>query len=277
MKMSPAHPEIWRSRRIGAGLALALALAQPAWGACGVAAGAADVAEVTERLEIRLQDGRLARLAGLDLPDRRRADPQTAANALAFLRDRVVGRQVGLVVFATKPDRWGRLLADLTQPGGGESVSKSLISAGFARVRPEFETRGCVAERLAAESRARDVGLGLWNDPDYSILDAADFEELAQRDGRFVIVEGIVRRVGVGRARLYLDFGARGGFTVLVARKSQSAFQSAGAPLTALAGEKIRVRGVLDDRFGPRVEVAEPLMLERLGRAEANEGTKPGG
>ena len=86
-----------------------------------------------------------------------------------------------------------------------------------------------------------------------------------------------MRRVGVGRARLYLDFGGRDGFTVVVARKSQNAFQNAGVPLNALAGEKIRVRGVLDDRFGPRLEVAEPLMIERLGRAEANQGTKPGG
>jgi hypothetical protein len=55
--------------------------------------------------------------------------------------------------------------------------------------------------------------------------------------------------------------------TVVVAQKLQAAFASAGAPLSALAGEKIRARGVLDDRFGPRVEVAEPLMIERLGRA----------
>jgi hypothetical protein len=29
---------------------------------------------------------------------------------------------------------------------------------------------------------------------------------------------------------------------------------------------------VLDDRFGPRLEVAEPLMIERLGRAEGEQG-----
>ena len=289
MKMSLAHPVIWRGRPrprggaalAGAALAFALALAQPAWPACGVAAGTAKVAEVTERLEIRLEDGRLVRLAGLDVPDMRRGAPETAANARAFLERRLAGREVALVAFAARPDRWGRLLADLSVPepagGAASAASRLLLSQGFARVRPEFETRGCVAERLAAESKARAAGLGLWNDPDYSILEATDVEELAERDGRFVLVEGIVRRVGVGRARLYLDFGGRDGFTVVVARKSQTAFQNAGVPFNALAGEKIRVRGVLDDRFGPRLEVAEPLMIERLGRAEANEGTKPGG
>ncbi len=283
MKKSLAHPVIWRSRRgarAGAALALALVLAPSASAACGVAAGTAKVAEVGERLEIRLEDGRLVRLAGLDVPDTVRGDAETAANARRLLGDRVIGREVGLVALAARPDRWGRVLADLSlgeSTGGAASAASLLLAAGFARVRPEFETRGCVAERLTAESKARAAGLGLWNDPDYSILEAADVEELAERDGRFVLVEGIVRRVGVGRARLYLDFGRRDGLTVVVARKSQTAFENAGVPLNALAGEKIRARGVLDDRFGPRLEVAEPLMIERLGRAEANKGTKPGG
>jgi micrococcal nuclease len=232
MKRFLAHLEICR---LGSVLA-ALAFSAPASAACGAAAAPAAVAEVTDRLEIRLADGRMARLAGLDPADPRRGDPQTAAAARRFLSDHLTGQNVTLVIFSPKPDRWGR-----------------------------------------AEAKAREAGLGLWNDPDYSILDATDVEELAQQDGRFVIVEGVVRRVGTGRARFYLDFGGRGGFTVVVARKSQNAFQAAGASLTGLAGEKIRVRGVLDDRFGPRLEITEPPMLERLGRGEAGEGTKPGG
>jgi endonuclease YncB( thermonuclease family) len=276
MKTSLAHPEIWRGRPgAGAALALVLAFAEPASAACGVAAGTAKIAEVTERLELRLEDGRLARLAGLDMPDPARGAAETAANARAFLKERLAGREAALVAFAAPPDRWGRVPADLmlSEPsGGGESsAALLLLSAGFARVRPEFETRGCAGERLTAEAKARAAGLGLWDDPDYSILEAGDAEELAGSDGRFVVVEGTVRRVGVGRSRLYLDFGGRGELSVVVARKSQAAFQSAGLPLGALAGERIRARGVLDDRFGPRLEVAEPLMIERLGRVEGEQ------
>ena len=278
MKSSLAHPVIWRDR-LGAGaplaLALALAFAAPASAACGAAAGTAKIAEVTERLEIRLADGRLARLAGLDVPVIGRGAPETTTNARLFLAGRLAGREAELVAFAAAPDRWGRVPADLilSEPsGGGESsAALALLSAGFARVRPEFETRGCVGERLAAEAKARAAGLGLWDDPDYSILEAGDAEELARSDGRFVVVEGTVRRVGLGRSRLYLDFGGRGELSVVVARKSQAAFQSAGLPLGALAGERIRARGVLDDRFGPRLEVAEPLMIERLGRVEGEQ------
>jgi hypothetical protein len=122
---------------------------------------------------------------------------------------------------------------------------------------------------LALESAARAKGLGVWRDPDYVVLAADDVASLARRDGRFVIVEGAVRRIGLGRARLYLDLGGRGALSVVASRKTQAAFQATGAPLTVLAGEKIRVRGALDSRFGPQLEIVDPLMLERLGRAEA--------
>jgi hypothetical protein len=70
--------------------------------------------------------------------------------------------------------------------------------AGFARVKPEVETRDCQGPRLAAEDRAREQGLGLWVDPYYSIVRASDGDELRARDGLFAIVEGKVLKVGVG-------------------------------------------------------------------------------
>ena len=100
---------------------------------------------------------------------------------------------------------------------------------------------------------------------------------LRVNDGRFVLIEGLVRRVGVGRSRVYLDLGRRGGFSVVVARNGEPAFQRRGILLNALAGHAIRVRGVLEDRFGLRIELADPLMIERLGRAEGEKEAKPGG
>ena len=131
MKSSLAHPVIWRDR-LGAGAALALALAfafaGPASAACGAAAGTAKIAEVTERLEIRLEDGRLARLAGVDVPVLGRGAAETAANARLFLAGRLAGREAELVAFAAKPDRWGRVPADLilAEPSGGGASSAEL-------------------------------------------------------------------------------------------------------------------------------------------------------
>ena len=265
MKFPPTHLSCRRALASGVAAALALGLAAGPAAACGAAAGTAQAASVDERGEIARADGRTRRLAGRDLPLPSRGDPALAAAARALLTKLFVGREAALSLVSPAPDRWDRALGDLSAPA---SAAEALVAAGLARVRPEYETRGCEAGRLALESAARAKGLGVWRDPDYVVLAAADAASLARRDGRFVIVEGVVRRVGVGRARLYLDLGGRDALSVVASRKTQAAFQAAGVPLTALAGEKIRVRGVLDGRFGPQLEIADPLMLERLGRAE---------
>ena len=256
----------------GAGALLALALAAtPTLGLaapCGGAAGTVQPVEVSERGEVVLADKRVARFAGLDVPAR----GALGASARDFIASHTLGHEAALVVFSTAPDRWDRTLADLSglQDGGAPiSLADALLAAGFARVRPEFETRACEPARLALEASARAKKLGVWGDPDYSVLAANDGAELARREGRFVIVEGVVSKVGLGRSRFYLDLGRRGDLSVIASRKTEATFQSAGAPLSALAGERIRVRGVLDARFGPQIEIVDPLMLERLGRAEA--------
>jgi endonuclease YncB( thermonuclease family) len=279
MSFAPMHLSISRFRRPSAaraGLALAAVIALVGGGgsvaACGVASGSAKVEAVTERAEIRLDDGRLVRLAGLDIP---RGGFDATAAARARLTDRWTGRTVAVALLATRPDRWGRWLADLALPDGPDA-STELLNAGLARVRPEFETRACETERLAAEATARAAGSGIWNDPD-SILDAGDVDVLRADDGRFVLIEGVVRRVGVGRSRVYLDLGRRGGFSVVVARKGEPGFERRGIVLTGLAGQEIRVRGVLEDRFGLRIELVDPLMIERLERTVGAKEAKPGG
>ena len=274
MKFLPTH--LLRRRATAAGVvavvALAHGLAAGRAAACGAAAGSVQAASVDERGEIALADGRTLRLAGLDFPLPTRGDPALAAAARELLTKRFVGRQAALTLVSAVPDRWERALGDLNAPaadGAPASAAEALLAAGLARVRPEYETRGCEAGRLAQESAARAKGLGVWRDPDYAVLAADDAASLARRDGRFVVVEGVVRRVGLGRARLYLDLGGRGALSVVASRKTQAAFEAAGVPLTALVGEKVRVRGALDGRFGPQLEIVDPLMLERLGRAEA--------
>ena len=153
--------------------------------------------------------------------------------------------------------------------------ASALLRAGYARVRPEFETRSCAAERLALEDRARRAALGMWRDPEYAVIQSFDMATLRRRDGQFVVIEGRVRRVGFGRSRLYLDLAPYDGPTIVVARKLETAFAKAGRPLDTLAGQTIRARGVLDARFGPRLEVGEPAMIEILRRSDAQGVDKP--
>ena len=234
-------------------LLFVLAFASPA-AACGAGGEVATVAGARAEGEIVLAQGRLARWGGLVLA------PQ-AAPALA----RLAGRRLRVVDLAP-PDRWGRRVVDLVAEDG-RSVGLDLVLAGFARVRPEPETAACDAERFEAEAAARAAGEGVWGEKG-AVLDAQDAPALRAADGRFVFVDGAVRRVGERGAKVYLDFARAGGFAVVVAGKAEPRFRNAGLDLRRLAGRRVLVRGVLDDRFGPRIEIADPADIEILDGVE---------
>jgi micrococcal nuclease len=283
MNFRPAHrrsPWSWASRVVGLCSALlAPVIPRPGFAACGQPAGRVQVAGVDERLDVTLADGRIVRFGGLDAPNADRGAPEIAQAAHDFLGKRLVGRQPDLVLLAGGTDRWGRTVADLWLPdpsgGAASSTASALLAAGYARVRPEFEARGCAAERLVIEDGARRAGLGVWRDPDFAVIPSSDSAELGRRDGQFVVIEGTVRRVGFGRSRLYLDLVPYDGPTIVVARKLEPALARTGHAVGALVGQTIRARGALDERFGPRIEVSEPAMIEFLRRADASGEAEP--
>ena len=263
----------------GALAALAVVLASPGLAACGRAAGRVEAVGVDERLDIELADGRTVRLGGLDAPNSDRGAPEIARQVRDFLSERLLGREAELILMAGGADRWGRTVSDLVfsdpPDGSAGSTAAALLAAGYARVRPEYETRGCAAERLGIEEAARQAGLGIWRDPDFAVIESSNSAELRRRTGRFVVVEGVVRRVGFARSRLYLELVPRDGPTIVVARKLESALAREGRPVSTLVGRTIRTRGALDDRFGPRIEVADPAMIEIARRVDAPGEAKP--
>ena len=192
MKLRPAKRCL---KRLAAGaivslslLLIARAVEGSASAACGRTAGLVEVASVDERLDLGLADGRTVRLGGLDKPSPYRGSSELARAARAELAGLVAGKQARLMIFAPGTDRWGRIVADLALPNGDgpdSSVSEALLRAGYARVRPEFETRRCDGDRLAIEAAARRAGMGLWRDPAFAVLQAGDGGRLRQFDGRF--------------------------------------------------------------------------------------------
>ena len=237
------------------------------------------VANINARQEIILDDGGLMRLTGLDLPDPDRGEPETSKNANAFLVHALVGRNVSAKILAPRRDRWNRMSVDLFVSGETadkpDSVARLMLAAGFARIRPEVETRDCQASRLSAERAARAQGLGLWTDPYYSVVQAGDTQDLRGRDGLFAIVEGTVFKVGVGRSRYYVDFGRRGAFTATVPKRLEKNFAQVGIEVTALAQARVRMRGALDNRLGPRMEIVDPRQIELIDANEGKSGAVP--
>ena len=269
-----------KQRLRGACVALStVVLACPCLAACGRLAGRVEAVGVDERLDIELSDGRIVRLGGLDAPSAERGAPQIANAAREFLSERLLGRDADLIQLAGGADRWGRTVADLVladpRDGSARSTAAALLTAGYARVRPEFETRGCAAERLAIESEARVEEKGIWRDPQFAVIQSSNSAELRRWARRFVVVEGMVRRVGFARSRIYLELVPRDGPTIVVARKLETALAREGRPVAAMVGQTIRARGALDDRFGPRIEVFDPAMIEIARSADASGEAKP--
>jgi hypothetical protein len=152
----------------------------------------------------------------------------------------------------------------LVSPAGepaSNSVQSMLLARGQAQVSGDS---ACSAALLGAEKRARAAGLGLWADPASSVRNSAKPAEILAARGRFAVVEGEVLSVGDTASTIYLNFGRRFSedFTVTVPKRQERAFTAAGLPLKKLAGQHVRVRGVIEERGGPWIEALAPGQIE---------------
>ena len=243
----------------------------------------ARVAGVDARLELTLEDGRRVKLAGVEAPQATPADPERPAQIRAQLAQWLVGLPVAFRFLASEPDRWGRLPARARADAPGAEpeaerldVAAALLGAGSARFAPHGLLGDCRAGLLAAEAAARAGKLGLWADPAYAVISGADRAAFAGRVGQGVIVEGRVTRVGTARYRTYLNFGPIRGqdFAVTILKRNRATFETAGVSLAALSGRRIRVRGLLETRYGPQIEIASPAEMELIDGPTATSAGK---
>ncbi len=258
-----------------AGAAHARAAAQTACASAG--AEQAAVISVDARLEVTLRDGRILRLAGFE-PVRPTPDnPDFDAGAGTALAG-VIGAKLDFLALA-RPDRWGRIPVFAFLPAAvpgtpPQSLAAWLLTRGYGRFMPEPEALSCRAAFLAAEAAARTARRGLWSDPYYAVIAATETAAFAEKAATNVIVEGQVSDIDVRPKRIYLLFGPRGsgGFAVTIMQRDVKIFDRAGFDFHALNGQRIRVRGLLDLRFGPQIEVSDPSPIEIVPPPEAVAG-----
>jgi len=242
-----------------AGLML-LASAAPAWSAgCSFEPqGEGRVATVIDARTFRLDDGHEVRLAGI-VP----ATPDKTKAALAAI---VTGRDVTLRGEDDAPDRYGRQPAFVFLPGSETTVQSELLRRGEALVSTEIANKDCAAELAAAETEARQAKRGTWADPT-AIKNAESPGDILAGIGRFTVVEGKVLSVRQAGATTYLNFGRNWtrDFAVTISRRMVPAFEAAGLSPKSLENRRIRVRGFVEARGGPRIEVLRVGQIEVLG------------
>ena len=202
---------------------------------------------------IALEDGRMVRLAGIELGAAAELAPGTA---------------VTLKRLGAETDRYGRLQAHVFIDDNGTErwFQADLVARGLARVSSRVGGAACAKALLAHENSARAAKLGLWAEPVYVIAKAEDPAGVLESRGRFALVEGKVVSVRESGGTIYVNFGRRWSedFTVTIAKRNERAFAAAGLVPKSLSGRRVRIRGWIEERGGPWVEAARPEQIEVL-------------
>ena len=234
------------------------------------------VAEVTDGDTVVLDSGLVVRLIGTQapkLPLGRDGFPTwpLAPEAKSALEALVLNRPVQLGYGGEEVDRYERALAHLFLTDGAEApvwAQLHMVRAGLARVYSFPDNRECLDQLFAGEAQARAERLGIWADPYYSVRMADRPAELAELAGNYELVEGRVLLADRSGSRVYLNFGRiwKEDFTIVIEAPALRLFERDGLDPLSLDGTLIRVRGWVDTRDGPRIEVTHPEQIEVLAR-----------
>ena len=250
---------------------------------CGLEAGPERaVTEVIDGDTIRLDDGKEVRLIGLIAPraEDAGAKPGTWApeeesrKALAAL---LSGKTIALAFQGPRTDRYGRVLAQLffTQDGTTSWVQALHLESGHARAFAPPGHDACHARLRERERKARTARSGLWNNAAYQVRPADRPGELERYRGTFQIVSGRAGKPSGTRALVILEFVTsemeRPGGSSTVARKPavfraiwNRSVRTLDAPIS---GADLEIRGWIDVRRGPEIQVLGPAQLEVMTAA----------
>ena len=233
-------------------------------------AGTGKVRAITDGRSFTLEDGREIRLAGIEVPllpgpGDLGAGAKAGLAARAALESIIAGQNVELRQNDVA-DRYGRMpaLVYVTQGMSLESVAHELLAKGFARVSAHVGERPCADELLARERAARQAKLGLWGEPYYVIVAAESGAELVAERGHFMLAEGKVWSVRESGGTIYVNFGRQWSqaLTVTILKRNERMFAAAGIEPKRLENRRVRVRGWVEERNGPRIEATRPEQIE---------------
>lgn len=233
------------------------------------------VEKVIDGDTIKLKDGRMIRLIGINTPEMahkgRPSEPfaKEAKLALKLLLEAAGpgDAKVGLQYDAERKDRYGRTLAHVFL-SDGRSIEADLLSKGLGAqiiVPPNTKNQDCYRE---AEVEARKKQEGVWS----SIYQPIPVETLSRDTKGFRVITGRVINVNESRKSFWVNFprhadeSPREGVAVRIARKDEAYFNKLQP--AKLKNKKIIVRGWLYPYQKQLVmQVRHPLSIEIVPEA----------
>lgn len=242
------------------------------------------VARVLDGETLILDDGSAVRLIGALAPRARDAGAEAGAwppeiESVQTLSSLVLGKKVRLAFGGRQKDRYGRFLAQAFLEAGGrtEWVQGTMLATGQARAYGVPESFACVRELLAHEAEARRKHLGLWNNGVYRPMPAEQSGALLKLRGKYERVSGGVASVSRTKSATYLNFGTdwRSDFTVRIGKAVLAANPEFARTLDALQSKTVIVRGWIERRNGPLIDIADLSQIEivdETGNAASSAG-----
>jgi micrococcal nuclease len=229
------------------------------------------VIRVIDGETVGLDDGSELRLIGalapraLDVGLGAGAWPAEAKSRDA-LSEFLLSKSIELKFDVARLDRYGRLQAPAFLIEGEQRrwVQQDLLSRGLARAYALPGNTACIGELMSAEGSAREAGLGLWADAAYQVRSASNPGELMEYRTTFQLVEGQVVRVALARGSIYLNFDRnwREAFSVSLRRGDRQLLGSFADNPKALEGRRVRARGWIEVRDGPRIDLSAGGAIE---------------
>ncbi len=220
------------------------------------------VSEVFDIRTFRLDDGREVRLAEIEPAG------EAAARGKEVLASLINGRDVTLHGSDDRPDRYGRQAAFVFLQGSETPIQSELLARGEALASPSAADKTCSAVLLAAEASARAARRGIWANL-AALKNAESTDDILAGIGRFAVVEGTVSSARLAGTVFYVNFGRRWtrDFAVTISRRMMPSLEGAGIDLKFLKNKRIQVRGWIEKRGGPRIEVTHVGQIELISAA----------
>ncbi len=228
--------------------------------------GSAKAEQVIDPLTLRLSDGRIIYLTGLDIPDWRPDNPgPIAVAARIVLEQDFAGQDVHLYQTRNsdtgRANRMGHILAHVERKKDRLWAQGLLLENGLARARTTPSNPEMARQMYALERAAREAKKGMWEKGDIAVLTP---DTAAGRTGNFEIVEGQVHSAAIVKNRIFLNFGAdwKKDFTASISPESRRAFARTGADPLTWNEKNLRVRGWMREYNGPFIEIDHPEQIE---------------
>ena len=187
----------------------------------------------------------------------------------------VGGKAIDLAFSGRRHDRYGRQIAHvfvnepiaLNQTQTRHWIQGGLIAGGYARAYTLPGNTACNDDLLIQESHARTNQAGHWGTGVFQDRNAHDPRELARFRDTFQTIEGRIDHTTKVRGHQVFDFSQSGrtGFSVWIAPPPSGTRRKSSAVLPErLIGKRVRVRGWIEQRRGPRLTLDDLRQIEVL-------------